>query len=150
MAGHSSKPPASLARNPLAWLLLFALVLGGLAFLRSGPKQAPAPTPAVATTAGAKTTIPDRDPEPIERIKPAYPPDALSRGDKGYVTVRVEIDARGLPTHVGLSRSSGHDALDQSALDAVREWRFHPAIRLGKPVASRIEVPILFKPDAPP
>ena len=150
MPGRSPKPAASLARNPLAWLLLFALLLAGLALLRGGPKQPVAPAPASATATAVIKTLPDRDPEPIERIKPTYPPDALSRGDQGYVTVSVEIDAQGLPTDVGLSRSSGHDALDQSALDAVRQWRFRPAIRLGKPVASRLEVPILFKPDAPP
>ena len=150
MAGHVPRPRTRLARNPLAWLLLVALVLGGLALLRSGPRRTPAPAPAGATTAGAKATIPDRDPQPIEQIKPVYPLGSLARRDQGYVAISLEIDAAGVPTNAFVSRPSGHDELDQTALETLRRWRFHPAIRGGKPVASTMQVPILFDPDAPP
>jgi TonB family protein len=136
-------------RNPLAWLLLLVVVLGALVLLRKGGGRDAEPGPAATENPSRPAAIPDRDPQPIARIKPVYPPEALARGDQGYVTIHVDIDAAGAPARVFVSRSSGHDALDQAALAALREWRFHPAIRGGKPVPSSMEEPILFKPDAP-
>ena len=35
--------------------------------------------------------------------------------------------------------------LDQRAIDAVRQWRFSPARRLGTPVDVLVEVAVAFK-----
>ena len=43
--------------------------------------------------------------------------------------------------------SSGHDSLDQAALDAVSVWRFKPATLHGKPVAVYYRLTINFKAD---
>ena len=43
-----------------------------------------------------------------------------------------------------VAQGSGHAALDEAALAAVRVWRFVPAMRGGFPVAAVAEVPIRF------
>jgi protein TonB len=46
---------------------------------------------------------------------------------------------------VTLGKSSGESALDESAMEAVRTWRFEPAKRDGVPVRAWAVVPIEFK-----
>lgn len=75
---------------------------------------------------------------------PQYPLRALRSGIEGTVLVRVEIDAQGVPTQVSLEHRSGNRDLDRAALDAVRNWRFQPALRNGKAEASAVQVPVDF------
>ncbi len=86
----------------------------------------------------------DREVEPIARVQPEYPPAAARLQEEGTVMVRVEVDASGTPTGVSIARRSGSRELDRAALQAVRQWRFRPAIRDGKPAASVVEVPVEF------
>lgn len=61
------------------------------------------------------------------------------------VLLRVAVSAAGEPERVALEQSSGHALLDDSALAAVRRWRFEPA-RLGPvAVASQVQVPVRFR-----
>lgn len=76
--------------------------------------------------------------------KPAYPMMAKRRGLEGIVMLAVEINAQGIPQTVAIKQSSGHRVLDDSALSAVRHWRFSPAMRAGNAVAASIEIPIRF------
>jgi protein TonB len=59
--------------------------------------------------------------------------------------VRVLVGENGRPQEVSLGESSGESALDQAAMDAVREWRFEPAKRNGVPVRAWAIVPVEFK-----
>ena len=58
--------------------------------------------------------------------------------------LRVHVTADGNATEVQLHASSGSSRLDQSALDAVRRWKFVPAKRGPDPVAAWVLVPIAF------
>lgn len=77
--------------------------------------------------------------------KPDYPAIARSRGWQGKVLLRVKVSAQGLSEAVSVEQSSGHDILDESAMQAVQKWRFIPAKRGETPVASSVIVPIDFK-----
>lgn len=77
--------------------------------------------------------------------KPEYPAVARSRGWQGKVLLRVKVSADGLSDDVSVEQSSGHDMLDESAVEAVKKWRFIPAKRGDTPVASSVIVPIDFK-----
>ena len=46
---------------------------------------------------------------------------------------------------IELEKSSGFDVLDNSALDAVRDWVFIPGKKNGVPVSSWVTVPIKFQ-----
>lgn len=104
------------------------------------PEVAAAPKPVATTTV-------TRDPTPIPGQSPAprYPSSALRRGESGTVTVRAEISADGIPTGVKVAGTSGSRQLDRAAMDAVRRWRFTPAMRHGEPTPGTVVVPISFE-----
>lgn len=81
-----------------------------------------------------------------DNAAPRYPAGALRRGEGGTVVLRVNVGADGLPEEVEVARHSGSRELDRAALVAVRDWRFRPATRDGREVASVVEQPVEFKP----
>ena len=81
--------------------------------------------------------------------KPAYPSMARKLGIEGTVKLRVLVNPEGVPEQPRVLDSSGTEALDAAALEAVRRWRFVPA-REGKlTVAHWVDIPITFKLGAP-
>lgn len=83
----------------------------------------------------------------LNRSMPPYPVSARKRGIEGRVLLHVEIDVTGLPVAIKLAESSGSEALDRAALDAVRHWTFKPARRGHHAVAATVTIPIHFKLD---
>ena len=83
-------------------------------------------------------------PVPIEMPPPRYPSRALRRGETGEVLLRVQVDARGVPSAVDVVSGSGSRDLDRAAASAARRWRFRPAMRDGQPMAGVVNVPITF------
>jgi protein TonB len=76
---------------------------------------------------------------------PAYPRPALARRLSGTVTLRIHVDAGGLPIEVLVERSSGHAILDETAMKSVQKrWRFVPATRDGQPIEGWALVAIDF------
>ena len=80
-------------------------------------------------------------------VEPKYPASMLRAGVGGTVVVMAELDANGNPVDVKIAERSGERELDRAALNAVRQWRFEPALRNGKAVASSVRVPVDFKPS---
>lgn len=81
----------------------------------------------------------------LHNPKPEYPSVAKSRGWEGKVTLKVRVSASGGVESAEIEHSSGHEMLDESALETVKEqWRFVPAKRGDTPVAATVLVPILF------
>lgn len=83
-------------------------------------------------------------PRPVDAPPPDYPRDAMRRGQQGTVVLRVQVDARGNPGGIDIIERTGSRSLDRAAVDAVRRWRFAPAVRDGQPVAGTVDVPIEF------
>lgn len=112
------------------------------------PAPAPQPAPAPTTPAPVQTAAPqamaESSPVPISSPAPAYPPAALRRGDTGEALLRVHVGPDGVPYAIDLVRGSGSRLLDRAATDAVRKWRFRPALRDGQPVDGTVQVPIAF------
>ncbi len=75
---------------------------------------------------------------------PRYPTAALRSGTEGTVMLRIAVDANGVPTDIGYAQRSGDRDLDRAALQAARDWRFRPARRDGRAVASTVNVPVRF------
>lgn len=80
----------------------------------------------------------------LHNPKPAYPAVARQRHWTGRVVLKVQVQADGSCGHAEISQSSGHDVLDEAALEAVSRWRFSPAKRGGRAVDSTVNVPINF------
>ena len=77
--------------------------------------------------------------------RPAYPAMAKRLGWKGTVTLRVTVDPHGDPVDVIIAASSGRTILDQAAVNAVRQWRFRPATKAGRPIQDTVLVPVSFQ-----
>ncbi len=110
---------------------------------------APAPTPVVApapvvAAPVAAPTQPRFDADYLDNPKPVYPAISRRLNEQGRVMLRVHVTADGNATEVQLHASSGSSRLDQSALDAVRRWKFVPAKLGNDPVAAWVLVPIAF------
>lgn len=92
------------------------------------------------------TYVPPRtDAAYLKNPKPVYPTFARRQGVQGVVLLTVEVDISGLPLKVTIKQGSGSLVLDQSAQRAVKQWRFAPAQRGGKPVRATVDVPIRFR-----
>lgn len=82
----------------------------------------------------------------LHNPKPEYPAVARHRQLEGRVVLRIKVLADGQVGQASVHVSSGHDILDEAALEYVRgNWRFKPALRGGKPVESWVNAPINFK-----
>jgi len=81
-------------------------------------------------------------PRIVKQVNPRYP---ANRGVRavGSVIIGLVVSSKGLPKDPHVIKGLDKD-LDESAVDAVREWRFAPAEKNGKPVAVRISVQIQF------
>jgi protein TonB len=126
--------------------------------IAANPRQAPAPEPVAPPprpTEPAQNARPAAQrpsqalaagsvPQPIERIQPKYPAEAMRRNETGTVVVRVEVGTDGEPADISIARSSRSRALDRAAMQAVRQWRFRPAQRDGQAVVATVDVPFDF------
>lgn len=106
-------------------------------------------TPARSGGRAKQETLPLSPPLPVPArpqatVIPDYPEIAQQNGWEGRVIVRAYISAEGTVGEAEISRSSGHQELDEAALVAVRRAQFEAATRNGLPVASWIKVPISF------
>ena len=80
------------------------------------------------------------------QVKPRYPESARRRGIEGTVLLKMRITAQGRVEAVQVVRSAGYPELDESAIEAVRRWRFEPARRNGEPVAEDgVLLPVMFQ-----
>jgi len=70
-------------------------------------------------------------------------------GWQGSVVLRVLVDARGNAAEVTVAASSGQSVLDESAVEAVRHWKFSPALEAGRPASMLHDVRIRFRLDDP-
>ena len=74
-------------------------------------------------------------------MEPEYTEEALSAKFHGTVLLYVEIAPDGTATNIRVQRSLGL-GLDEKAIECVKQWRFNPGQKDGKPVtvAAMIEV----------
>jgi protein TonB len=80
----------------------------------------------------------------LHNPRPDYPEMAKRRQWEGKVILRVQVLASGRAGQVTVAGSSGHEILDEAALESVRNWHFVPARRGDQPVDSVVNVPINF------
>jgi TonB family protein len=85
-----------------------------------------------------------RPPRLISKTEPEYTPEARREKVSGDVALSVQLAADGTVQDVQVVRSLRPD-LDQSAVNAVRQWRFQPATKDGSPIPFRISVSVSFR-----
>ncbi len=67
----------------------------------------------------------------LNRVKPIYPRKAKQEGREGTVVLSFSVDANGNVFNIQVIRSSGYADLDNSAIQALSQWKFAP--KPGKP-----------------
>ena len=77
-------------------------------------------------------------------MKADYTEDARRRGLAGEVVLEIVVRRDGSVGDVKLLQGLG-SGLNDRAVQAVRQWRFSPAERLGTPVDVIVEVSVEFK-----
>ncbi len=76
---------------------------------------------------------------------PSYPPEAYRAREEGTVLVMAQVDAMGNANDVEIVKRSGSRVLDRAAINEVRQWKFKPAMKNGKAVASSVKVPVDYR-----
>jgi protein TonB len=84
--------------------------------------------------------------EPVltHQVEPEFSEEARRARFPGEVMVSLIVDAKGMPQEVHVVRSVGM-GLDEKAVEAVKQYRFKPAMEDGKPVAVEMNVMVDFQ-----
>ena len=98
------------------------------------------PVPVGGSGSSGKTAS---EPKLISSTRPVYPQLAKQANVEGDVVVSADIDAAG--NVVGAKAVSGPMYLRQAAVDAVRNWKYEPAIMNGRPSSAQTTVKIQFR-----
>lgn len=85
----------------------------------------------------------DFKPKLIHKVDPVYPVEARKEGIKGVVILEATTDEKGNVIKVKVLRPV-HPVLDKAAIDAVKQWKYKPIIRDGKPVPVVFTVTVRF------
>lgn len=82
---------------------------------------------------------------PDAQLQPPYPASEQRAGAEGTVTVRILIGTDGRVKAVDRVRASSEDFFRATERQALRHWRFKPAMVDGQPVESRQTVTVHFE-----
>ncbi|MBP7461516.1 MAG: energy transducer TonB [Candidatus Delongbacteria bacterium] len=96
--------------------------------------------------------LPSGGQEPVitEKVKAEYPEDAVKSRVEGVVYVRVALDKDGniMSEKVEvIKNSSKNESLANAAIDAVKHYKFSPAMVDNKPVKLWYTIPVKFQLD---
>ena len=80
----------------------------------------------------------------VQRVEPAYTEEARKARWQGTVHMSVLVGKNGVPDDLKIANALGM-GLDQSAMQAVWQWRFQPAMKDGKPVEYLLPIDLDFR-----
>lgn len=78
----------------------------------------------------------------VKQVPPVYPEEAKKAGIQGSVVLEIVISKEGVP--MDLRVASGPKELQNSAIDAVRQWRYKPYLLNGDPVEVTSTVTVTY------
>ena len=114
-----------------------AASLGGLAVASNQPAEPGAPATPIVVGGDVKQA------KLISSVPPAYPALAKAEHVSGAVTIDALIDANGRVTTMKVI--SGPSLLQGAAKDALKQWKYQPAMLDGKAVSMHLSVTIQFR-----
>lgn len=146
-------------------LTVAALVLAVSWAASAVPLQSGTPAAPVATIAISDSVTAPGEPKLVHKVRPAYPPDAKAEKVEGLFVIDVVIGRDGAIKEAHVAASAPNDVrlkelepkkdtkaaqegdarLAAAALDAVKQWRYEPILKDGKPVAFKATVTVAFK-----
>jgi TonB family protein len=96
-------------------------------------------------SANAAKNIP---PKAISRDQPEYPREMRRYGLTGQVVLEFEVGVDGKVLNPVVAESD-NPAFDEPALKSLLKWKFEPATSDGKPVKTKMKVPVVFTLNRP-
>jgi TonB family protein len=94
------------------------------------PSDSFTPPPGLSPQAGCMNPLPFRQ---VKKLSPEYPRRAIEQHIQGIVAVDAWIGLDGVP-RIGKVVERASAELEQSSVNAIKEWRYEPANCNGKPV----------------
>jgi protein TonB len=85
----------------------------------------------------------DSAPSVASEVKVPYPEEARRAGIEGTVTLSITIDFDGKVVAAKLIGGPGY-GLNEAALEAIRRFKFKPAIKNGEPVSTEMKYAYTF------
>jgi TonB family protein len=133
-AGASPATPAEPANEapPIQLLSPNNEALGGVA-----SSVAAMPSLGVPVSKGVTPLVLER------KVTPTYPAQALALRLEGAVVLQAFVNEHGRVEEITLV--SGSPVLGKAAMEAVKEWRYRPALLNGKPVRTETRITINFQ-----
>jgi periplasmic protein TonB len=83
-------------------------------------------------------------PKPVSTPDPNYTDEARKAKTQGTCVLGLIVDENGQPRDIRVVRGLGN-GLDEKAIESVKQWKFEPALKDGKPVKVQIRVEVAFK-----
>ena len=83
-------------------------------------------------------------PRVIHSVEPQFTPEARQADYQGVVGIQLIVDSQGNPQNVHVVRHLGM-GLDERAIEAVRQYRFSPAMYQGHAVAVQLIIDVDFR-----
>jgi periplasmic protein TonB len=106
-------------------------IVGGL------PQEAPPPPRAVRVGGQIKA------PRLLKNVTPVFPELAARAGLNALIILELRVSETGVITSAQILR--GHPLFDESALEAVRQWRYAPLLLNGVPTPFVVNVTVNFR-----
>ena len=78
----------------------------------------------------------DSPPMLLRAVAPTYPPAALHAGIEGRAVLAFDVDATGTPANITVESATGPE-FGQAGVEAIKSWRFRPAVLGGKAIEYR-------------
>ena len=83
-------------------------------------------------------------PEVLHAVDLEFSEEARKAKISGDVEVYLWVDEHGNPTHVRVVRGMGM-GLDERAVEAVKQYKFKPAMENGRPVTVEMYIDVTFQ-----
>ncbi|MGP8246640.1 MAG: energy transducer TonB [Bryobacteraceae bacterium] len=83
-------------------------------------------------------------PQLLYKVEPQYSEEARKAKFQGTVTLYIEVDPSGRATNIRVVQSLGL-GLDEKAEEAVKQWKFRPGYKDGKPVTVAATIQVNFR-----
>jgi TonB family protein len=96
----------------------------------------------------AQPDLLNQSPAVIARCAPQYTPEAKRANIEGTVLLYIQVYPDGRAHNIRLQSSLG-SGLDEKAIEAVKQWRFSPGTKNGKPVVVPATIEVKFRLNDP-
>src|ERR1041384_1604495 len=80
----------------------------------------------------------------LSKVEPEYSEEARKAKYQGTVLLYIEVDPSGKATNIKVQRSLGL-GLDEKAIEAVKQWKFKPGYKDGRPVTVAATIEVNFR-----